>query len=102
MQTAYLMHGQFGLLDNDNIQKDTRYVYFIRLTEDAVPNFNSYEAAVAEMSDYLLVGSCSSNMLQSLLTLSNEVRQKLSFKSQNQGTNDRKKKQTKCFRLSSL
>lgn len=76
MQTAYLMHGQFTPLDVDNIQKDTRYVYFVRLTEEAIPNFETYEEAQAQMPDYLLVGSCSSYMLSTMIEVTKEVKGK--------------------------
>lgn len=74
METAYLMHGQFYPLDSENIQKDIRYVYFIRLTEEAIPLFETYEETQAQMPDYLLVGSCTSNLLHSVIKVSKEVR----------------------------
>lgn len=74
MQIAYMMHGQFTPLDVENTQKDTRYVYFIRLTEEAIPNFDTYDEALAQMPDYVLTGSCMSNLLQSVIGMLKGVR----------------------------
>lgn len=67
------MHCQFGNFNNENLQKNRRYVYFVRLTEEVIPNFETEEEANAIMPQYVLVGSCMSNLLQSIISFTRDV-----------------------------
>lgn len=60
------MHGVFDFLTDDMINKDAKYVYFIRLSEYGVPPYEKQEDTYAEMPSYFLVGSISGRFLSSI------------------------------------
>lgn len=69
----YLIYGAFGYLSDEVITRNTRYVYFIRLTERGIPIFDHKEDSIAEMPQYFLVGSVSGRVLQGMQHLMKQV-----------------------------
>lgn len=55
------------------LHKDTRYVYFVRLSEYGLPPYEKKEDIYAEMASHFLIGSTSGRFLQSIDHLLNDV-----------------------------
>lgn len=52
------IHLIFGQLDGNNVELyDKNIVYFMRSGEEAVPAFENISECMAEMPDYMVVGS---------------------------------------------
>lgn len=69
----YLLHGFYDCLTDENVTRDIRYVYIVRLTEYGMPLYERKEDTDAEMSSYFLVGSTQGRLLSSLDNLLNNV-----------------------------
>lgn len=61
------IHLIFGQLDGNNVElHDKNIVYFMRSVEDAVPAFDTLTECMAEMPDYMIIGSMNGRYLASL------------------------------------
>lgn len=61
-------HGHFGTLTKYNVNKQRRFVYFMRKTADGIPCLDMMEEATSEMPGHFQVGCTSEDMLQTLIS----------------------------------
>ncbi|XP_022902554.2 dynein axonemal heavy chain 10 [Onthophagus taurus] len=65
---VYVLHGFFGLLEDNPASKDRRYVCFLRKSDDGIPNYETMEDADAEMPQYFFITTCTDKFLPELLS----------------------------------
>lgn len=63
------LHGHFGTMTRHNINKEHRFVYFVRKTSDGIPCPDMMEEANSEMPGHFQVGCTTADMLSTLIHL---------------------------------
>ncbi|XP_017781324.1 PREDICTED: dynein heavy chain 10, axonemal [Nicrophorus vespilloides] len=66
LETDYMLEAHIGDFGEGKNFPAKQFMYFVRLTEDAIPNFDTYEDALVEMPSYFYIGAFSAKFLQSL------------------------------------